>query len=94
MVRYAVFVVNFPGYSIQSPPTVSHTRTVSSLYVHTLNTMHEYVTVCSTNIFLLGAKRIVFVPLCTSNGNPSVSRPNSVDRPFSRGLLFYLFLLH
>ena len=73
---------------------MSYTRIRYFLYGHTLNTMCEYVNVCSTSIFLLGSKRIVFVPLCTSNGNPSVSRPNSVDRPFSRGLLFYLFLLH
>ena len=61
-VRSGIFVVNFPVYSIQFPPTVSFTIIESSLCGCTLTIMCEYVTVRPTGILLRAKKRIVFVP--------------------------------
>ena len=92
VVRSAVFVVIFPLYSILFPPKISRTQIGYSFYGRTLTTMREYVTVRLNGIFLCATKRIVFVPFFTFPGNPSASRPNSFDNPFSRGLLFFIFL--
>ena len=59
--RSAVFVITFRGYSIKSPPTVSHTRIGYSFYGHTSITMRDYVTVCYTGILLRVTKRIVLI---------------------------------
>ena len=90
--RSAVFLITFPVYTIQFPPTVSHTRIGFSLGGHTLTMMCEYVTVRPTGIFLREKKEIVFVPFCTFPGKPSASRPNYFDGPFYQGSLV-LFLL-
>ena len=56
VVRSAVFVVIFSGYSIKFPPTVIHTQIEPSFCVHTSNKIHEYVTVHPTVILLCAKK--------------------------------------
>ena len=88
----AVFVVTFPGYSIQFPPAVSRTRIGSSLRGRTLTTMCEYLSVHPTGILFLVIKQIVFVPFLNFPADPSAIRPNYFDSPFcQRSLVFTYF---
>ena len=57
VVRSSVFVVIFPGYSIQPPPTVSRSRTRSSFFDRTLTTLCAYVTINTTGILLRTTKK-------------------------------------
>ena len=89
VLRYAVFVVTFPGCSIRFNPTVSCTSIGYSFCVCTSTAMHEYVTVRTTGILLCATKQIVSVPFFTCPGNPSASRPNSFDCTFCQSYLVF-----
>ena len=89
----SVFVVTFPGYLIQPPPTVSLTQFGSYLYVHTLTSMCEYVTVCPTGILLRATKGIVYVPFCNCTDNISVSVQIILTVRFARGILFFVLFI-
>ena len=62
VVRYAVFVVIFPIYSIIFTPTLIRSLVVSSLCGLTSTITSEYVTLDPTGILLRAKKWIVFVP--------------------------------
>ena len=91
VVRYDTFVVTFPIYSIQFPPTVSRNQIDSYLCGCTSNKLCEYVTVNPPIILLRAKKRIVFVPFFIFLGDLSASRPNSFDNPFCQRSLVYFY---
>ena len=66
VMRSAVFVITFPGYSIRFPPTVSLTLIGSYFCGHMSNMMREYVNVRPTGILLRATKQILFVPFSLS----------------------------
>ena len=82
MVKYAILVDTFLGYSMKFPPTVRRTQIGSYFCGCTSTTMHVYRTVRPTVMLLHVTKRIMFVPLWDFSGDPSVGRPNSFDRIF------------
>ena len=57
VVRSAIFINTFPGYSIQFPTTVRRTQFGSSCCCRAL-----YVTLCPTGILLRAKEQKVFVP--------------------------------
>ena len=91
MVRSAVFVINFPGYSIKFTPTVSCNQIGSNFCGRNSTTMREYVTVRPTGIFLRAKKRILFINFSTFPGNLSESRPHSFENQFHQRYLVYFY---
>ena len=56
VVKYDIFVITFPVYSIIFPPKVRHTRIGSPFYSRTLTTMCKYMAVRPTSILLRATK--------------------------------------
>ena len=94
VVRSAVFVVNFHGYSIQFLPKVIRNRIGSYFCGHMSTTTCEYITVHTTCILLRATKRIDFVPFFNFPGNPSTSCPNSFDNTFFQKSIFLFLALY
>ena len=93
VVRSAIFVVTFPGYSIIFPPAVSLTLMGSSFCGRMSSTIREYVTVHPTGILLRATKRIVFFPflIFLEIRLPVFQIPLTIR--FSTGISFILLLL-
>ena len=87
----AVFVVNFPGYPIRSPPSVICTQIGSSSCSFTLTKMRDYLTLHPTSILSRSIKQIVFVHFFTFLCNQSATCRDSFDNSFSRGLFSFSY---
>ena len=93
VVRYAVFVVIFPGYSVRLPPAVSCTMIGYSFCGSKSIIMRDYLTMHPTGIFLCATKRMVFIiflllmAICLQ----VVQIPLKIR--YARGLLFVLLLI-
>ena len=83
-----IFVVTFPGYSIQFTPTVIRTLIGYYLCGHTSTNMREYLTMRPTGILMCATKLIVLsLVIC-----PQVVQIPLTIR-FAGGLLFLFILL-
>ena len=91
VVKSAVFVDTFPGYSVWFPPTLRRNHIGYYFCGCTLTTMCDYVYVIPTGILLRLTKLMVFVPFWTLPVNLSTSCPNYFGSPFLQRSLVFSF---